>query len=221
MSERANIKTLVIRPAEAALKTGDVTECIISNILATGQVDVVGVGEAMFLVCSALNLSCEIAKIYLNQITLDTLDDPVLGKTSALFAHLSQEQIADTEKQALEEDKAMDNIGERTISVGHEIPIEKLITRSLMALARFEEIKLIAAGNSINDAVSLAQKLASGQISREPVGVKLVYLYSINMRNDPAKRISAISIYMQKGISEKTAELMKILHQKILAKEKG
>jgi len=70
-----------------------------------------------------------------------------------------------------------------------------------MALARFDEIKLIAAGGSINEAVSLALRLTEGQISKDHVGVKLIFVYSINMRNDPAKRISAISIYLQKGIT--------------------
>jgi DNA-binding protein len=105
----------------------------------------------------------------------------------------------DYEKLSTEEETNMDNIGDRTVSVGHEIPMEKLVTRSLMALARFEEIKLIAAGGSINEAVSLALKLTTGQISRDPIGVKLIHLYSINMRNDPAKRISALSIYLRKG----------------------
>jgi hypothetical protein len=211
MSDESRSKMLVIGPADVSLKISDVTERIISGIMADGALDVVGVGDAMFLVCSALNLSCEIAKIYINQIGLGDLKDPHLGKTAAFFAHLSQKVSVDYQKLVAEEEKAMDNIGDRTVSVGHEIPMEKLLTRSLMALARFDEIKLIAAGGSINEAVSLALMLTAGQISRDPVGVKLIYLYSINMRNDPAKRISAISIYLKKGIVAEHADFLKKL----------
>ena len=48
--------------------------------------------------------------------------------------------------------------------------------------------------------LSLALKLTNGQISKDPVGIKLFHLYSIVMRNDPTKSIAAVSIYLQKGI---------------------
>ena len=211
MSEKSRGKLIVIEPADVSLKISDVTEGIISGIMDAGAVDVVGIGDAMFLVCSALNLSCEIAKIYINQIGFGYLEEPRWGKTAAIFAHLTQQESEDYEKLVAEEEQAMDNIGDRTVSVGHEIPMEKLVTRSLMALARFNEIKLIAAGGSINEAVSLALKLTEGQISKDPVGVKLIYLYSINMRNDPAKRISAISIYLKKGMTAEPSDFIKKL----------
>ena len=211
MSGESSGKAIVIRPSDVSLKISDVTEMIISGIMDAGEVDVIGVGDAMSIVCSALNLSCEIAKIYINQISFENLEDPVLGKTAVISAHLAQLELVDYEKLVAEEEKIMDNINDRTISVGHEIPMEKLLTRSLMALARFDEIKLIAAGGSINEAISLALKLTTGQISRGTVGVKLIYLYSINMRNDSAKRISAISIYLQKGIMTEPSDLLKKL----------
>jgi hypothetical protein len=97
------------------------------------------------LVCSALNFSCEIAKIYLNQISIERLEYPGVGRTAAVFAHLTQEPSVNYEQLVLEEEKVLDSIGERTISVSREFPVEKLLTRSLMALAKFDEIKLIAA----------------------------------------------------------------------------
>jgi len=217
MSGASSGKIVVVGPANVSLKISDVTEEIISGIMDDGVVDVVGAGDAMFLVCSAINLSCEIAKIYINQIGFGYLEDKHLGKTAAIFAHLAQQESADFEKLVAEEEKVMDNIGDRTVSVGHEIPVEKLVTRSLMALARFDEIKLIAAGGSINEAVSLALRLTVGQISKDPVGIKLIYIYSINMRNDPAKRISAISIYLQKGITAEPTDFVKKLKSELPA----
>lgn len=212
MSGALSGKAIVIWPSDVSLKISDITEKIISGIMDAGEVDVIGIGEAIFQVCSALNLSCEIAKIYINQITIENFEDPKLGKTAAIYVHLAQQDSLHYEKLVAEEEKEMDNISDRTVSVGHEIPMEKLLTRSLMALARFEEIKLIAAGGSINEAISLALKLATGQISKDPVGIKLIYVYSINMRNDPSKRISAISIYLKKGIPNLQSDFLKKLN---------
>jgi hypothetical protein len=82
-------------------------------------------------------------------------------------------------------------------------------------LAKFDEIKIVAAGGSINDAIVLALNLATGQISKDPVGIKLFHLYSIIMRNDPTKSIAAISIYLQKGVTahytKRQSELIKKL----------
>jgi DNA-binding protein len=217
MSGELNSKIIVVGSADVSAKISDVTERIISCIMDDGAVDVVGVGDAMFLACSAINLSCEIAKIYINQISIGNLEDTHLGKTAAIFTQLAQQESTDFERLVAEEEKAMDNIGDRTVSVGHEIPMEKLVTRSLMALARFDEIKLIAAGGSINEAVSIALRLTAGQISKGPVGVKLIYVYSINMRNDPAKRISAISIYLKKGITTEVADFVKKLKSELPA----
>jgi DNA-binding protein len=215
MSGKSSGKVMIIRSADVSLKINDVTEGIISEIMNSGTVDVVGVEDAIFLVCSALNLSCEIAKIYLNHIEFGYIEDPQQGKAAAIFVHLAQQESVDYEKLVEEEEKLMDNIVDRTVSVGHEIPLEKLVTRSLMALARFDEIKLIAAGGSINEAVSLALKLSEGKITREPVGAKLIYLHSINMRNDPAKRISAISIYLKKGITAEPTDFLKKLKSEV------
>jgi hypothetical protein len=209
MSGETKSKVVVISPQDVSLKVSDVTEKIISGIMDQGELDVVGVGDSIFLVCSALNFSCEIAKIYVNQIGIERLEYPGVGKTAAVFAHLSQNQTVDFEKAVAQEEAGMDNISERTVSVGHEVPMEKMLTRSLMTLARFDEIKLIAAGGSITDAVLLATKLTSGQISRDAVGVKLIHVYSINMRNDPAKKISAISIYLQKGVVSESIDFLK------------
>ena len=211
MSEQSSGKTIVIGSTDVSLKISDVTERIISGIMNDGVVEIVGIAESIFLVCSALNLSSEIAKVYLDQINFGYVDDVVLGKVPAIYAHVTQQETVNYERLVAEEEQAMDNIGDRTISVGHEIPMEKLVTRSLMALARFDEIKLIAAGGSINEAITLSLKLESGQLTRDPVGVKLFYLYSINMRNDPAKKISAVSIYLKKGIATKPVDFVKLL----------
>lgn len=201
MSRESNDKVIAIGPSDASLKTTDVVERIISGIVETGEVDVVGIDEGIFLVCSAINMATEIAKIYIDDICIGSLETPVLGKTSAISAHLVQKQTWDYTKLAEQEEKGMQDIEEQTISVSRAATMERLLTISLLRLARFDKIRIVAAGGSINDAVSLALRLTMGQISKDAVGTKLVHLYSISMRNDPTKSIAAVSIYLQKGIS--------------------
>ncbi|MCW3996802.1 MAG: hypothetical protein NWE98_11730 [Candidatus Bathyarchaeota archaeon] len=215
MNEQPNPKAIVILPPVVTLKTTDIVEQIISGIVEAGEVDIVGVNDAVFLVCSAISMATEIANIHINDICIGNPQLPALGRTIALSVHLGQKQIWDYAKAAEKEDKEMQNVEEQTISVSRTATIERLLTISLLRLAKFEKIKIAAAGGSINDAVALALKLAKGQISKEIVGIKLVHLYPISMRNDLTKSIAAISIYLQKGLmtecTKKQSDLLKKL----------
>ncbi len=84
-----------------------------------------------------------------------------------------------------------------------------------MNQAKFDEIRIVAAGSSINDSVVLTLKLTNGQISKDAIGIKLVHLYSILMRNDPTKSIAAVSIYLQKGISTRNLKRQNALLKKL------
>ena len=88
MSQESNDKVIAIRPSDVSLKTTDVVERIISGIVEAGEVDVVGIDDGIFLVCSAINMATEIAKVYIDDICIGSLEVPVLGKTSAISAHL-------------------------------------------------------------------------------------------------------------------------------------
>jgi hypothetical protein len=201
MSQESNGKIIVIQPADASSKITDVVEGIISGIMEDGEVSVVGLNDSMFLACSALNMTTEIAKVYVDDIDIASIDMPVLGKVSAVSAHLSQKQAGDYSVLAEQEDKGMTEVAEQTISVSRAATLERLLTISLLRLAKFDKVKIVAAGGSINDAIALALKLINGQISKDPVGIKLFHLYSIIMRNDPTKSIAAVSIYLQKGVT--------------------
>ena len=206
---------ILIRPSDTTLKTTDVVERIISEIMTVGEVDVVGLDEGIFLVCSAINMATEIAKIHIDDVFITYFEDQVLGKSSALSAHLGQKQIWDYGKLAEQEEKCMEDVEEQTISVSRASTMERLLTISLLRLARFEKIRIVAAGGSINDAVSLALRITMGQISKDKVGIKLVHLYSIRMRNDPTKSIAAVSIYLQKGVSTECTKGQSDLLRKI------
>ncbi len=215
MSQESTGKVILLQPADASAKTTDVVEGIISGIMETGDVSVVGLSDSMFLACAAINMSTEIAKVYVDDIDVASIKMPTLGNVAAVSAHLSQKVAGDYAALAEKEDKALTDSTEQTISVSRASTIERLVTISLLRLAKFDEVKIVAAGGSINDAITLALKLTSGQISKDPIGIKLFHLYSIVMRNDPTKSIAAVSIYLQKGVTtrytKRQSELLKKL----------
>ena len=215
MSQEPSGKFIVIQPSDVSLKITDIVERIISGILETGEITVIGINDAMFSACSAINMATEIAKVYINDICITNLEIPVLGKTYAISAYLAQKQIWDYSKFAEQEEKEMNDIADQTISVSRGTAMERLLTISLLRLAKFDEVRIVAAGSSINDAVVLALELTNGQISKDIIGIKLIHLYSILMRNDPTKSIAAVSIYIQKGISTRYIKRQTDLLKKI------
>jgi DNA-binding protein len=214
MTQEVKAKTILIQSQDANAKITDVVEGIICGIMDAGEVNVVGVGDAMFLACSAINMATEIAKAYVDDIDIAALNLPS-GKVAAVSAHLSQKQAGDYGALAEAEDKQLGDATEQTISVSRASTMERLITICLLRLAKFDEVKVVAAGGSINDAIALALTLVGGQISKDHVGIKLFHLYSIIMRNDPTKSIAAVSIYLQKGVTtrytKRQTELLKQL----------
>lgn len=215
MSKESSSKVVVIQPSDIALTSTDIVEKIISEIMQTGEITVVGINDSMSMVCSALNTATEIAKAYIDDIDIASFEMPVLGKVCAISAHLAQKQTEDYSQLAEKEEKAMPDQIEQTINVSRASTMERLITISLLRLAKFDEVKLAAAGGSINDAISLALKLTNGEISKEPVGIKLFHLYSILMRNDTSKSIAAISIYLQKGMATRYTKRQSEVFKKI------
>lgn len=201
MSQEPQCKVIVIQPSDVSLTITDIVEKIISNIVEAGEINIVGINEAMFLVCSAMNMATEIAKVYVDDIFIGSFEVPVLGRAYTISAHLAQKPILDYTKLAEQEESEMEDVAEQTISVSRAATMERLLTISLLRLAKFDKVRIVAAGGSINDAIPLALKLTNGQISKDTIGIKLVHLYSIMMRNDPTKSIAAVSIYLQKGKS--------------------
>jgi len=215
MSQEPNGRVIVIQPSDVSPKITDIVEKIISGILENGETTVIGINDSIFLTCSAINMATEIAKVYINDISIANVEIKGLGKTSAISAFLAQNQIWDYSKFAEQEEKAMTDIAEQTISVSRGTTMQRLLTISLLRLAKFDEVRIVAAGGSIIDAAILALQLTNGQISKDTIGIKLVHLYSILMRNDPTKSIAAVSIYLQKGISTRYIKRQSDLFKKL------
>jgi DNA-binding protein len=197
-------RVIAIGPSDTSLKTSDVAEKIISGIMESGELDVIGVSDAMFLACSAINMTTEIANIFINETFIEPLEDSALGKVSAISAHLSQTENLDFKKLVEKEDKMM--VEDQAVSVSRGISTDKLLTICLLKLSRYDKVKLMAAGGAINDAVSLALKVTTGKISKDTVGVNLVDIYSIVSREDKNRKITAISIYLKKGVTTENSK---------------
>ena len=159
MSKGSSAKVIVIRPNDISLKVSEVAEKIISGIMETGELDVIGVSDAMFLACSATNMATEIARIYIDEICVDTLEIPVLGKIAAVSSHLSQTKKIDFIKLVEDEDSTMEQKGEQTISVSRGVKMDRLLTLCLLKFSKVDRLKIIAAGGAINEAISLVLKL--------------------------------------------------------------
>jgi len=201
MSQEFTGKIILLKPTDASAKTTDVVESMLTDVLESGEVNVVGLNDSLFLACAAINMATDIAKVYVDDIDIASIEVPALGRVAAVSAHLSQKEAGDYAALAEREDKDLRDTTEQTVSVSRVATVERLLTISLLRLAKFDKIKIVAAGGSINDAISLALKLTSGQISKDPVGIKLFHLHTITMRNDPTKSLATVSIYLQKGVT--------------------
>jgi DNA-binding protein len=207
---------LIVSSVDAALKINDVAEKIICGIMESGELNVVGVGEGIYLTCASINFAKEIANVHINEIFLDYIEPPGQGKFESISCLLSTKEGADMAKLVVEEEKDMNLTTGRDgqiVNVGRNITLDSLLTLLLIKFSMFKKIKVCAAGSSINDAVSLCLKLCKAGISKETIGIDLIDLYTIEMRADPTKKITAISIYLKKGsptqYSEKHLELLR------------
>jgi hypothetical protein len=59
----------------------------------------------MFLACSAINMATEIAKVYVDDIFIASLEVPLLGRVCAISAHLAQKPILDYTEAMLNKKK--------------------------------------------------------------------------------------------------------------------
>lgn len=221
----SKIEPLIIRPSDLTLKVTDLSEKVIANLMKAKDFDVIGLGDAIFLACSAVNITTDIANAYINGLSIDNFEIPVLGSINAIFIGIGREPEIDTTKRIEEEEKGMTLTTGRegqVIAVRRGAPIERLVTLCLIKLSKVAKLKIIAAASAINDAVELAINMTKGPVSKEPIGVSFMDLYPIAQREDPQKKMTAISIYLQKGqktiCDDRHRKLVKTLEAKLKGK---
>lgn len=192
----------MIKPQDITLKVSEFSEKVVQNLMQAEEFDVIGLGDGIFLACSAVNIATDIANAHVNELSADSLGVPVLGNIDAIFITVGREAKLDIAKRVEEEEKGMVLTTERDgqiIAVRRGARTEALVHLCLIKLSRFDKLKIVAAASAINDAVHLALQIAKGPVAKEPVGIALINLYTITAREDPQKKMTAASIYLRKG----------------------
>jgi len=185
-------------------KAASYSDLIINTMAKVEELDIVGLSSAISLACSAVRMSTSVARIYIEELCLDYIEIPVLGKFSGAFFSLGREQKTDWDSEKAEIEKNMklsfDPDGQLVIVSKNLLP-DKMIPLCLWKLAKSDRLKIMAAGYWINSAAALALEITKGAISRETVGIELMTLstQTIGTQETTPKLATGLEIYLKKG----------------------
>jgi len=188
-------------------RVGKLSEQIIQELIQAEEMDIIGLSQACFLACSAVNIATKIANVHVTRIYLDNLEVPILGKFEAIFFTLTKKSGIDfeAEMKRLDQGLALDRGRDSDVVViGSRDTPGNMTTIALWKLSKSKRIKIIAAGAAINNAITAALQITHGQISKDPVGILLIALSSIEPRASTGHMnpVSAINIYLEKGVAK-------------------
>lgn len=213
------IEPLVVTPQDLSLNITTISERVVSNLMKAEDFDVIGVGDAIFLACSAVNIATEIANAHINEMYVDNLEVQIFGSIPAIFIRIGREPQVKIASRIKQEEEGMILTTEREgqlIAVRRGGRIEKLVTLCLIKLTKVEKLKLIASASAINDAIKLALQLTKGPVAKEPIGISFMNISTMTSRIDPQKKITAIAIYLKKGFKTEYSKW----HQELVRKLK-
>lgn len=197
------------------------SEKIISSIMSKGQVDVIGLGTSIFLACSAVNISTDIANVHIHEVSLDYVEFPFLGKYEVIIFTLKnfplEKPLKLLARQLDEKMKlSIDREGQLVV-ISRRQTIERTVQMCLWKLVKFDRIKLMAGGSAINNATRTALVVAKGGISKVPVFIELISFEKFEReRGEPSKPITGAHIYLKKGKGKESET-----HKKLLASIKS
>lgn len=196
---------VTIRPEDVASgKASFYSDLIINKMARVEALDVVGLSNAISLACSAVRMSSSVARIYIEELCLDYIEIPVLGKFSGAFFSLgrAQEVDWDSKKAEIEKNLKLDfELKGQLVVVSKNLPTDKMIPLCLWKLARSDRLKIMAAGYWINSAAALALEITKGEISKDPIGVELMTLSTQTIgEQEPRPKLSTgLEIFLKKG----------------------
>ncbi len=196
---------IFVRPEDTQrVRISDLSERVITATVQYGVQDVVGLGSATSLVCSAVNVSRNIANVFVTKTSIELIDFGILGKFDSIFFTVENKAGPDWEEEMKKLDASMNlekGPDSQQVAVGREDTPERMSTLCLLKLSRFKRVKVVAAGFAITNAISTALRVAKGGIAKEPVGIILVGLGSIESRQQlgPTRPVTAINIYLETG----------------------
>lgn len=199
------MEILIVRPDDVGKgKVNVFSDQIINRMAKVDELDIVGISNGISLVCSAVRMSSEFARVHIKEVFLDYLDIPILGRMGGIFFTLTGEQTVDwdSEKAKLEKEMKLSFAADgQLVVVSQNLPAEQMIPLCLKRLWKNDTVKIQACGASINRAANLALEITRGKISPEVVGVVLMTLSTIRGTfegRDTA--ITGLEIFLRKGI---------------------
>ncbi|NWG10449.1 hypothetical protein HXY33_01670 [Candidatus Bathyarchaeota archaeon] len=216
------MKLILVKPEDVAKGSAyHFSNEIINELRREKELCVVGFGNAIALSCMAVQLSSNIANVSVKEMSLDYIGAPALNIGGVVIV-LGKEREVDWEKKKKELDRKMkldfSRDGQLIVISKHLSP-DQVIPLSLSKLAKSELLKITATGTAINRAALLALELTKGNIAKEPIGIELVALSTIELKTESTTvQGTGIEIYLRKGIqtayTSKHKEILKILEQK-------
>lgn len=180
----------------------ELSEKIISGIMRSSEMEIIGLSSAIFLACSAVNMASDIANVNIHEICLDYVKVPIVGEFEAILIKVGRKSVVDRKKRVEDEEKGMSLAPERggqLVAVRRGDRVERLVTFCLLRLQEADKLKIIAAATAINDAVSFVLKLTEGEVAKDPLAISFIDLHTLKSREDPSKKMTGISIYLEKG----------------------
>ncbi|MFA5364356.1 MAG: hypothetical protein WC325_04145 [Candidatus Bathyarchaeia archaeon] len=196
------VKPIIVKPSDLSKNISEISEKVIYAMMNSDEIDILGLDSAIFLACSAVNLATDIANAHINDICINYIEVPVFGRIEAVCITLGKKAKIDHERKIQEEEKDMILSLARegqVIGVRRNANLGQLVTLCLLKLSKVNKLKIIASAGAINDAVSLALQLSNGTIAKYPIGISYMNLHTITAREDERKKITALSIYLDKG----------------------
>ncbi|MEM3789020.1 MAG: hypothetical protein QXN95_04040 [Candidatus Bathyarchaeia archaeon] len=100
-------KLLIIKPQDLSLKVSNLAEKVVRNLMEAEEFDVIGLSDAIFLACSAVNIATDIANAHINELYADTLEIPILGSMEAIFIRVGREKKLDVLERIKKEEEGM------------------------------------------------------------------------------------------------------------------
>lgn len=216
------MELILIRPEDVAKGSAyHFSDQVINMIRTEKEFTVVGFGNAIALACMAVQVSSNIANVSVKEISLDYIGAQALG-IGGIIIVLGKEGEIDwsQKKKALDEKMKLDFTRDgQLIVISRKLSTDQVIPLSLAKLSKSELLKIMATGPAINRAALLALELTKGNIAREPIGIELVTLSTIELKTDSGRvQATGIEIYLRKGVTtvytQKHREILKLLEKK-------
>jgi hypothetical protein len=216
------MKLILIKPEDVIKGSSyHFSDQIINGLRTDKELHVVGFGNAIALACMAVQVSSNIANVSVKELSLDYIGAPALGIGGIIIILNKEHEINwNQKKEILDEKMKLDFSRDgQLIVISRQLSGDQVIPLSLSKLAKSELLKITATGAAINRAALLALELTKGNIAREPIGIELAVLSTIQFGTGPTSvQGTGIEIYLKKGVrtvyTPKHKEILKMLEKK-------